>query len=105
MPSSYRKDYYEAIIQIRPYDKKVMDFIKKEIDNRESVFVSNIVEKKFGIDIYISSQRFAQRIGKKLKEKFNGELKVSRTLHGKDRQKGKLIYRVTVCFRLKQENL
>ncbi len=105
MPRSYRKEYYEAVIQIRPTDKSVIDFINKQIDKREDVFISNIIKKKYGTDIYISSQKFARSLGKKLKSNFKGELKISKTLQGRDKQKSKLIYRATVCFRCKQEDL
>lgn len=91
--------YYEAIIQLRPFRKKIVDYVMKRIDERKDVFISKIVELKTGIDFYVSSQRFARALGKKLKKAFNGELKLSRKLFTE--KDGKKLYRVTVCFRLK----
>lgn len=103
MPKSLHKDYYQAIIQIRPKDKDIIKFIKKQVDKRERVFISKEIEKKFGVDLYISDQKFARAIGKKLKDNFKGELKITKTLFSKDRLTSKLIYRSTVCFRVKKE--
>jgi len=105
MPKSYRPEYYEAIIQVRPNNQKVLEFVEIQLKNRKDLFVSKIIKKKFGTDYYISSQKFARSLGKKLREKFDGNLKASKTLHGRDRQKSTLLYRSTICFRVKQEDL
>jgi len=104
MPKStiLRKDlYFEANIQLRPYDKEVFEWIMKQIKKREKVFVSKLVEYKTGVDIFISDQRFARRLGKKLKDTFKGDLKITRTLFSQDKMTSRLIYRGTVLFRLK----
>ena len=95
--------YFEAKIQLRPYDKEVFDYIMREIDKRKGVFVSKIDELKTGVDIFMSDQRFARRLGKMLKDKYKGELKITRTLFSQDKLTSKLIYRVTVLFRLKKD--
>lgn len=95
------KDYYEAIIQLRPVTRELMKFIENRLKERENVFVSKIEEHKHGVDIYISSQKYAQTIGRGLKKSFQGELKLSRTLHTQDKMSGKKVYRLTVLFRLK----
>jgi len=97
--------YYEAIIQLRPADQKVFEYVHKFIENRNDCFISRQEKLKTGVDIYISSKHVAMAIGKKLKSTFPGELKLSRTLYSRSRQTSKDIYRVTVLFRLKQENL
>lgn len=93
--------YYEAIIQLRPFNKEVFDYIINEIENRKNVYIAKKIEKKYGIDIYITSNSFAMALGKKLKHKFNGDLKLSRALYCTDRLTSRLLYRVTVLFRLK----
>ncbi len=95
--------YFEAKIQLRPYDKEVFDYIMREIDKRKGVFVSKIDELKTGVDIFMSDQRFARRLGKMLKDKYKGELKITRTLFSQDKLTSKLIYRGTVLFRLKKD--
>ena len=74
--------YYEAKIQLRPASEKILDFVNNQIKERKGVFISKIDKLKTGVDIYISDQRFAQALGKKLKKVFGGELKLSRKLHG-----------------------
>ena len=104
MPKSIQltKDqYFQANIQLRPFDQEVFDFIMHEVEKRGKVFISRIVEFKTGIDIYISDQKFARRLGKMMKDKFGGELKITRTLFTQDKLTSKLIYRGTVLFRLR----
>ncbi len=105
MPNVFRKDYFEATIQLRPKKKEILDFIKERIEKRKDVFISKIVEKKYGVDLYISSNKFALSLAKLLKKRFNGEIITSRSLHSRHKQTGKLLYRVTVCFRSKEEGL
>ena len=95
--------YYEAKIQLRPFDEKIYTFIQKMLENRKGVFISRIEKFKFGVDIYISSQRYARTIGDQLKRKFKGwDLIISRTLHTRDKLKSRDIYRGTVCFKKKE---
>lgn len=102
--SSYKENrhanYYEAILQLRPYNKKLVDFIVKKIIERKNVYIVKEVHLKTGIDLYLTDQRFARALGKQLKRHFKGKLILSRKLHTRDRQTSRNIYRVTVCFRL-----
>ncbi|MBL7051984.1 MAG: hypothetical protein ISS01_02750 [Nanoarchaeota archaeon] len=105
MPKSiiFAKDnYYEAIIQLRPYDEEVFLFIKKEIKKRkDNVYMTKIVYLKEGTDVYISSQKFARTLGPKIKKRFDGELKMTRTIHTRNRLKSRNVYRATILFRRK----
>lgn len=95
-------NYYEAIIQLRPYKDKVVMFIRDQIEKREDVFITKELVLKTGIDFYVTSQKFAVALGRKLKKNFKGELKITRTLYTQNRQTSKKVYRVTILFRLKQ---
>jgi len=98
----YSKDqYFEAKLQLRPFNKEIYDFVLRQVAKRKNVFISKEVKLKTGIDIYLTSQRFARSLGKKLKDTFKGELKITRTLFSRDRLKSKLVYRGTVLFRMK----
>lgn len=92
--------YYEAILQLRPKNKKVLDYVLKQIKKRKNVFISKRFELKTGINLYLSDRRFTMSLGKKLKRVFKGDLKLSRKLYGYDKQRSKKIYRLTVLFRL-----
>jgi len=99
------QDYFEAIIQLRPRDQKLIDYVNNQIKKRENnVFVAKVIDwKKIGIDIYISDQKYAVAIGRKLKRAFKGDLKISKKLFTQSRVTSKFVYRVTVCFREKIE--
>jgi NMD protein affecting ribosome stability and mRNA decay len=94
--------YYEAIIQIRPSNKEVLEFIDKKISERKGMFISKVEKLKTGVDLYVSDQRFARALSKFLKKKFGGEVKLTRKLHTVSKRTGKPLYRVTVLFRLKE---
>jgi len=94
------QQYYEATLQLRPYNEEVYSFVLKEIDKRKDCLITKEEIKKYGVNLRLTSSRGAQALGKRLKEKFGGKLIKSRKLHGFDRQKSKLVYRITVCHRL-----
>jgi len=93
--------YFEAILQLRPASKKVLEFVMKLINERKNVFISKRRELKTGMDLFLSDKSFAMALGKKLKKKFGAELKLSRKLHGVSKKHGKRLWRVTVCARFK----
>lgn len=101
MPSAiYSNDqYFEAKLQLRPFNKEVFNYVIKQI-KKNNVLIAKEVKLKYGIDLYLTSNRFALALGKKLKKAFKGTLKISRTLYSRDRQTSKTLYRVTVLFRL-----
>ncbi len=93
--------YWEAKIQLRPFNEEVIRFVIDAIDNNDQVRIARIDQIKTGIDIYLSSRKFAAIIGKRLKSKFKeGRLLVTKTLFSRSRQTSKDIYRVTVLFRM-----
>ena len=97
--------YFEAILQIRPLDQKVYDYIMDAIENRKGVFLAKKVVKNYGVDLYITSNRFALSLSKQLKKKFDGEVKISRALYGTSHLTSRLLYRVTVLYRAKKQSL
>ena len=102
----FRADnYYEAIIQLRPYDEEIFDYIEAEMKKRkEAVFVTRIEEQKTGIDIYLTSQKFARTLGPKMKKRFRGwELKMTRKIHTRDKQRSRDVYRATILFKKLQK--
>lgn len=98
--SDKHKDYYEAILQLRPYNVKLIQFVLNKVKERKNVFITKEIQLKTGIDLYLTDQRFARALGKRLKKSFKGKLILSRKLHSRNKMTSKNIYRVTVCFRL-----
>jgi len=94
-----RPDYYQGILQLRDINEEILSFTHNQIKKRGNVAVTKTVKHTNGLDLYITSQKFIRILGKKLKESFGGEIKISSKLHTKNRQ-GKELYRVNVLFRL-----
>jgi len=94
-----RPDYYQGILQLRDINEEILRFTYNQIKKRGNVVVTKTVKHPKGLDLYITSQKFIRILGKKLKESFGGEIKISSKLHTKNRQ-GKDLYRVNVLFRL-----
>ena len=92
--------YYEAIIQVRPKDDVLLDFIETDIKENSRISVSKFEESKHGYDLYITSKSYLKNILPKVKSKFNIESKISKTLFGK--KEGKDVYRITLLIRLKE---
>jgi len=95
----HNSSYYEAILQLRPAKKELLNFIDKRIEERGNVTIAKIEELKTGVDIYLSSWRYALSLGRMLKRSFGGTIKITRSLYSQSKQTGKRIYRVTVLFR------
>ena len=92
-------NYFEGILQVRNVSPDVMEFIYRTIaQDRRAVVVK---EKRVGDgwDLYLTSQKYVQSLGKKLQAKYGGGVKVTATLHTRSRT-GKDLYRVTVLFRV-----
>ena len=92
-------DYFEGILQLRNPNNEVISFIKSQIKKRAGVFITKEQKVNNGIDFYITSQKYLQALGKKLKKSFQGELKISSKLHTKNKLTSKNVYRVNVLFR------
>lgn len=97
---SKKGQYFESILQLRNSSEDVVTFIEKTVEKQEpGVFINKKLKVRGGIDFYLTSNKFARKLGKKLQQNFGGEFKVSPKLHTKDRHSGKELYRLSVLFR------
>lgn len=89
-------EYFEAILQLRDSSEAVIDYVEHEF-SRGKIPITQALEVKNGLDFYAADSQFTRSLGKRLQEKFGGELVVTASLYGvkKDRE----VYRVTVLFR------
>jgi len=97
MPNS---SYYEAILQLRPGNKELLEFVDKKIEERGNVTIAKVETLKTGVNLYLSSWRYTVSLARMLKKRFGGTVKITRSLFSQSKQTGKRIYRVTVLFRL-----
>ncbi|HLD10864.1 MAG TPA: NMD3-related protein [Candidatus Nanoarchaeia archaeon] len=92
--------YYEAKIQLRPYKQTIYDFIYQQIKKYPQIWISKEEKLKTGIDIYISSQKFARStLAPKIKRIFKAKVVISKQLYGRHKDKQTGIYRATVLIR------
>jgi len=85
-------EYFEARLQIRPVDKKVLEFVLKRVKP------IRVINYKFGFDIFFRDKKEAFNISKDLKKEFKGEVKATKTIFGGGKG-NKIIYRHTFLFR------
>ncbi len=93
-----RSDYFQGILQLRDVNDEILSFVHNQIKKRGNVAVTKTIKFSNGVDLYMTSQKFIRILGKKLKESFGGQLKISSKLHTKSKQ-GKDLYRVNVLFK------
>jgi len=98
-------NYFEAIFQLRnPVGdvEEATHFVLEAVrsKNQEGVFISKKKKVANGFDLYLSSNRFAVDLGRQLFREFGGELKISRKLFSQHKQTSRVLYRMTVLFRM-----
>ena len=94
-----RPDYYQGILQLRDINSEVLSFVYNHVKKRGDVAITRTIKLEKGVDLYLTSQKFITILGKKLKDSFGGQLKISSKLHTRSRS-GKDLYRVNALFRL-----
>ena len=95
----HTKDYFEGILQIRDGNEELLSWIKERVKHEGRAAITKIKQTKNGTDLYMTDQHYLQNLGRKVKEKFSGILKVSKRLHTVDKMTSKHLYRVTVLFK------
>ena len=100
MPKIVRhSQYFEAILQLRNPNDELINFVRNQVKKRGAT-IAKVKTLKNGVDMYISDQRFTRAMGNKMKKAFKGELKMSRKIFTRNKQTSKDVYRVTVLFRM-----
>lgn len=97
--------YFEAILQLRnPYGdvEDMMHYVIQHTKEKyqEGIFISKKKKVTNGFDLYMSSNSFAVEIGRELYHAFGGELKISKKTFSQHKLTSKILYRVTVLFRM-----
>jgi len=91
-------NYFEAIVQLRHFTEEqfhaVVDYIE-EHDCR----ITKFVEQPNGIDLYLFSQRFTQKLSRWAKDNYNCQTEMTSTLHTRDTRAGKDLYRITLLIK------
>jgi nonsense-mediated mRNA decay protein 3 len=100
--------YFEAIFQLRGRNEEILqeaiEYLRQRIANlrQRGLFVNKVEKQENGFDMYMTSNKMAQILGRELLDKFGGNLKVNPRLFSKDHQTSKDLYRVNVFIELPQ---
>ncbi len=97
--------FFLSIIQLRVKDETYFNTIKEVLDNTKKnveklfkedqrQYISKIEDQKYGVDLYLSTNELMNYIIKTLKLNYHFILKRSKSLIGRDSQKGRNIYRL-----------
>lgn len=95
-----RKDYFEGILQLRNPSQELLAFIINKVRRDNKAFISKEEQVKGGIDLYLSSQHYLQNLGKIIKRRFPGVLKISGSLYSRSHLTSREVYRISVLFKL-----
>lgn len=94
--------YLEGVLQLRNVTKEVIDFVKQDLkDHSDEVFIVKEAIKGNTADFILSSFKYLRAVGKRLNNRFNGELSENVKLFSKNQQTGKNIYRINVLFKMR----
>jgi NMD protein affecting ribosome stability and mRNA decay len=91
--------YFEGTLQLRETSPEVREYVHNITRADDKATITQEKRVPGGIDMLFSSMHYLQALGKKLKQKFPGELKITKKLFSQSRETSKVLYRVTVLFR------
>jgi len=102
--------YFLSIIQLRVKDQEQFDLIKEVLDKVQTLverlfdsdhkqYITKIVDEKFGVDLYLSTNELMNYIIKNLRDNYYFLLKRTKKLVGRDSQKGRNIYRLKALIK------
>jgi NMD protein affecting ribosome stability and mRNA decay len=100
------RQYFEAILQLRNTSNTgfsdAIEFIEHETARakRPDIFITKVEKVKGGLDFYMSSKKWARKLGETLIGKHGGEFQANPRLFSRNRQTSKDIYRLNVLVRL-----
>jgi nonsense-mediated mRNA decay protein 3 len=110
--SKYASGYFESVIQIRadnrfpsPDEIHIIDQIIREktrvlsVKNRMA-YISDVSLIKEGVDYYVGSYKAARKLASAVKDAMGGVVQESPRLMGRDKSRGKDLYRIWISIRL-----
>ena len=92
-------NYFEGVLQLRNPTKEIFDFIESEMQKKGNVFITKKRKMKDGFDLYITDQHFLQILGKKMQQKFGGEMKLSETLFSRSKITSRDVFRINIYYK------
>ncbi|MFH1064840.1 MAG: NMD3-related protein [Candidatus Woesearchaeota archaeon] len=95
--------YFEGVLQLRDATPELLAFVEKDIaaNVNEGAHVTTKTGKGGNIDFIMTSTKYMLALGKRLNQKFNGELTVTAKLFSRNRQTSKEVFRTSILFRMR----
>lgn len=94
-------EYFEGTLQLRNATPEALAFVRKDLAAAAGVHLTKETGHGKDLDFKITSAKYLRALGKRLKQRFNGELHETSKLFSLNKQTGKEIHRVTVLFKLR----
>jgi len=93
--------YFEGILQLRDMTPEIENFVVMDLAAAEfeGVHIAKQLKKNKYWDVWVTDKRYLRRLGKKLQKHFTGQLTESATLHTRDKQSSKDLFRLNVMFK------
>jgi len=94
--------YFEGVLQLRNPSKEAIRFVRDDLKENKpkGIHLTKEVTERDGFDFYVTDQKYVQALGRRMHEKFGGDLKVTSRLFSKDTSTWKDLYRVTAYLKL-----
>ena len=95
--------YFEGMLQLRNTTPELIEYVLNDIKDHKSegVHITKEEERAGFADIQLTSAKYMRALGKRLVQRFNGELTETSRLFSRDRSTGKDIYRISVLFKMR----
>ncbi len=92
---------FNGMLQVRNPSPEILSFIRDELKKATAKNVHCIKEDEVrgGNDYQLTDAKFTQNLGRKLQDKFGGELVITAKLVSRSRQTSKDLFRTTALFR------
>jgi nonsense-mediated mRNA decay protein 3 len=87
--------YFEGVLQLRGLSEEQLDTLVEHIKSKDCRISKHKIQKS-GVDLYLTSQKLIRDLEKWTNKRFNCYSKLTNTLHTKDKNTGKDLYRLTL---------
>ena len=95
-----KTEYFECVLQVRNLTPQIHNYLLKQMDRKQGMFIAKEVAVGNDKDYYLPSNRIAVVLAKKMITAFGGTMSASERLFGLDRLTSKQLFRTNVLVEL-----
>ncbi len=89
-------NYFQAIIQLRNPTDEAIAFLDKSLGSE----LSKVEKVRNGLDFYVKDKKIAEVKARKVRDRFGGAFNVAASLHTRNHQTSKDLYRLSILIRM-----